>query len=767
MQVLNAPSREELDAAHKKGSWMDVGVSSMRNLFKVSSFKKWCWLGLLITSLPIHLFFNSVVFNTEYREKNFSLTISTEEFVNGGSYYLPGASLLVGDTGADVNSTKTVNSTRISNPKTTRNSITTRNSTIFSNSTVYSDPGDQYDYLNSLQAVGYEYYLANYTDAHSGIPTNISSNAKDGKTWKRLSLSECQAEFGLFGTSCQGLRQYRDLILIADKPGGWIRNDMWHLKDNQTRVWDAYVPSNEPNHLFYYTTCSMSSNVDGSCQNDCHAALGGMINEDDNYVPSQSHSEYPFFVNGTLAFANGTEEGFGANWRTYHSQSPYLSGLQPGTFDISVQYCLARPFKSTCRLGTSPALLFTVVLCILGKTGIAILVSFILGRRGEKSFVTLGDYIAASIENPNSQTSDYAAASVTDYRRRIIVPGPRQWSVMNPRWARAIPRLVWAASYTLFIVAVSICLYLISTTIPTHETFAGSFLAGSQNPQIGLPIYSFISSVLVANSPQLLLSLSYIAFNNLFTYFCVATEWNSFASKYLPLRVTDPKGEQRSTYRLQLPYRYSLPLMALSASLHWLISNTIYVIVSEGGYLDSPWSDPTLLPDTGVVLGYSPISLIVLSSVAALVVTIPLFFSFKRLSSDIVVVRTNSLLISMASRVSPHLSLGPEHETKTPIASSDGEMLEYPMATYNTDRGDETRSLLTSTTSERSLKRHSTDSESNDEELTALQKIARSKIRWGVLPMSPEWRERHDYELLGFAVEPDQVTAPVQGRWYQ
>ncbi|KAI0965611.1 hypothetical protein F4678DRAFT_451959 [Xylaria arbuscula] len=47
------------------------------------------------------------------------------------------------------------------------------------------------------------------------------------------------------------------------------------------------------------------------------------------------------------------------------------------------------------------------------------------------------------------------------------------------------------------------------------------------------------------------------------------------------------------------------------------------------------------------------------------------------------------------------------------------------------------------------------------------QRIARSKLQWGVLPMRPECSERRDYEFLGFGVETDQVTAPVKDRWYQ
>lgn len=92
-----------------------------------------------------------------------------------------------------------------------------------------------------------------------------------------------------------------------------------------------------------------------------------------------------------------------------------------------------------------------------------------------------------------------------------------------------------------------------------------------------------IPSVLLANCPQLILSFSYFAYNAFFTRLLVEKEWNSFSLDYRPLRVTAPEGEQWSTYRLQLPYRYSLPLLGVSVLLHWLVSNTFYVYIIEGG----------------------------------------------------------------------------------------------------------------------------------------------------------------------------------------
>jgi hypothetical protein len=82
----------------------------------------------------------------------------------------------------------------------------------------------------------------------------------------------------------------------------------------------------------------------------------------------------------------------------------------------------------------------------------------------------------------------------------------------------------------------------------------------------------------IANAPQLVLSFCYLAINSECTAMAGAAEWNSFASSHKGLRVTRPVGQQRDTYFLQLPYRWSLPLTIASGGLHWLLSQSIFLV---------------------------------------------------------------------------------------------------------------------------------------------------------------------------------------------
>jgi hypothetical protein len=64
MQVLNAPTRLECDKAHARGGWMDIGITSLHNIFRVTWPRRVLWLLLGVSSVPIHLLYNSAAFKT-------------------------------------------------------------------------------------------------------------------------------------------------------------------------------------------------------------------------------------------------------------------------------------------------------------------------------------------------------------------------------------------------------------------------------------------------------------------------------------------------------------------------------------------------------------------------------------------------------------------------------------------------------------------------------------------------------------------------------
>jgi hypothetical protein len=55
MQVLNSPTRREIDKAHASGRWFDVGLLSLHNLRIISRKRATICLLLALSSLPLHL----------------------------------------------------------------------------------------------------------------------------------------------------------------------------------------------------------------------------------------------------------------------------------------------------------------------------------------------------------------------------------------------------------------------------------------------------------------------------------------------------------------------------------------------------------------------------------------------------------------------------------------------------------------------------------------------------------------------------------------
>lgn len=55
MQGTTSPTRDDVDIAHKKGKWLEIGTQSWRNLFYVSRKHAAIWGVLAFASLPLHL----------------------------------------------------------------------------------------------------------------------------------------------------------------------------------------------------------------------------------------------------------------------------------------------------------------------------------------------------------------------------------------------------------------------------------------------------------------------------------------------------------------------------------------------------------------------------------------------------------------------------------------------------------------------------------------------------------------------------------------
>jgi hypothetical protein len=146
---------------------------------------------------------------------------------------------------------------------------------------------------------------------------------------------------------------------------------------------------------------------------------------------------------------------------------------------------------------------------------------------------------------------------------------------------------------------------------------------------------------LVANLPQLIFSCIYLLYNGLFTSMCLAHEYSNYSVFRKPLRVTSPRGNQRSTHWLHLPYVYSVPLLAVSAVLHWSISQSIYFVgidVYRG----------TVLDESHFGLGYSIQPIVLDMVLGSLMLFVLVGMGFRKLQGKIPLANSNSFAIAAA-----------------------------------------------------------------------------------------------------------------------
>jgi hypothetical protein len=195
------------------------------------------------------------------------------------------------------------------------------------------------------------------------------------------------------------------------------------------------------------------------------------------------------------------------------------------------------------------------------------------------------------------------------------------------------------------------------------RTIVQSHLASSGLSGIG-------QNVIVANITQVIISLVYFSYNATTTSMLLAHEWSEFFRRSKSLRVSSSRqGLQRSTYFLQLPYRYALPLLCISALLHWLASQSLSVVSVElhnmfgvhdpSGVCEH--KDPRYLHKNGfyddcgedfITITYSLLA-ILLSLIVAVVLTIAIFALGRKRLSPVPVVGSCSVAIAASCHARP------------------------------------------------------------------------------------------------------------------
>jgi hypothetical protein len=150
---------------------------------------------------------------------------------------------------------------------------------------------------------------------------------------------------------------------------------------------------------------------------------------------------------------------------------------------------------------------------------------------------------------------------------------------------------------------------------------ATSIVPGSADYQEGTP-NTFPLQVIIANLPQLWLSIGYLLWNNQISRIWLEREWRGFYNKRKLPRVSYDTGtskeEVHATRWLQLPYWLTFLLIALNTVLHWLVSQTLFVVEIL----------PSATKPANFYLNFSPLAIVcigVASTILILAMTIYYF----------------------------------------------------------------------------------------------------------------------------------------------
>lgn len=538
MQCLSAPTRADIDRAHFRGKWLDIGIPSIRNLLDIPRQRAILWGLLVLSSVPLHLFYNSVVFSS----------------LSAVDYHV-----------VAVNQTKSVNET-------------------------FSRTFEEVNQTSEFQSYHRKPYWAS-----RGSPADVKEVwdlARAGKVENLTSL-ECIKKYA---TAFQTSR--RDVLLVGD-PGSdpdWqgiplVKDTVQFSSQTSVDVYD-WICNGYPDYWVY-----------------CRAVLSKIKKDADHWGP----------------------------------------------FDTRIDYCLSQRVEEHCRLNFSPPLVAIVLVANAFKA--AILIYTALRPPHEPLFV-LGDAIESYLTSPDASSTDSCLACADDFRgfEKKNWTGPREWSPTIKRWSSAVTWRRWTASALLYLTAFSVSLFFLIRGIVKLDgqkdfkslwnlgfgAVTESALIKQNSEQFYNNNAKIILSVLLANIPQFLFSILYFQYNALFTGMLAAKEWSDFGFLRKKLRVSsDPRGDQRSRYFLQLPYRWSVPLVLMSILIHWMLSQSIFVVAVEK---PGDTSDTTLYS----TCGYSPIAIIAVILTSTVLVSAVVITARRRFPTAIPVVASCSMAIAAA-----------------------------------------------------------------------------------------------------------------------
>ncbi|KAG9253452.1 uncharacterized protein F5Z01DRAFT_623591 [Emericellopsis atlantica] len=491
MQILVAPSRQELDSAHRKGKAMEVGVPSLKNLVRIKPKRAVAWVMIGAIATLLHVFWNSFIF-TSLPIAVIPVTIATADF-----------------------------------------------QTAAYNWTV-SDPLAHFS--------SWWGRMPGYEEEQKSMIYTLQSAAAN---FTRIDVESCVRRY-------VDPREPTSPLIVVARNVTTAQNNGSSLIDGGILGWLGWEWSN-------------------------------------SWICQAYQPEIWRYCNWDFA-------------KTFVDQ--WTLGQQRG---ILVDHCLVGEGADNtkrCGLHYSTQVAITVCICTLLETLLVCWTVFhhtSQAKRGRytQALITTGDAIQSFLDTPDTP-SKQAVEDVTagHPRQRSVELTVATWRThARIPWFKAISPAFWVTSLVLFATGVTVCSYVFWMSVDGRKaagldtslagvwkdgfgvspTMIASDLPGSLSGIDRSGTTALLANILIANSPQVMVSFLYIFYNGILTRQLVADEWVRFLRKdgKKALRVSSPMGMQRSSHFLSLPFRYSVPLMTVSILLHWLISQSIFLVQSS------------------------------------------------------------------------------------------------------------------------------------------------------------------------------------------
>ncbi|PYI19088.1 hypothetical protein BO99DRAFT_403078 [Aspergillus violaceofuscus CBS 115571] len=319
---------------------------------------------------------------------------------------------------------------------------------------------------------------------------------------------------------------------------------------------------------------------------------------------------------------------------------------QPGwPFWAKVDYCLVgaeSDISQRCGLHYGTQIFAVVSACTLLQCGFILRVWYsyrtkTARRHTERTMVLMGDAVAEYLEYPG----DISNSQVVHVHSQVWRPRK------SVSWFKTVHRKVWAISLTLFMLGIAAPLAILvdsvvfwkgrglDMSLPSIIQLGFGLNPGFLGMNSETSNYSLMECVFLANIIQLLVSFLYLFYNNILTHQLVADQWMRFLRPdgKKALRVSTPRGMQRSSYLLSLPLTYSLTLTIAMILLHWLVSQSLFVVQTIG--FDTNGEKVTFPHFSGSAVGYALLPILLATLCGIVMVAGLLVHSFVRRHPDV------------------------------------------------------------------------------------------------------------------------------------